>query len=121
MSQETPIIRRILAEHGARPDLRLWRNETAGAWVGRVVGRTREGHVVLQGARQIQAGLCVGSSDLIGIGPGGQFLALEVKSERDRVRPAQRTFLERVAILGGLAEVVRSPEDVARVLGRRAA
>lgn len=114
-SPENNLIRAILAEHGARPDLRLWRNETAGAWVGSYVGRTTLGHTVLAHARQIQAGLCVGSSDLIGIHEG-RFVALEVKAGKDRLRPEQVTFLRVISELGGLSAEVRSVDDVTRVL-----
>ena len=93
-SAESIVVARCLAQYGALPDKRLWRNETAGCWVGKMIGRpragtvihmqagvirTQAGDVILRGARQIQAGLCVGSSDLIGVAPGGLFLACEVK------------------------------------------
>lgn len=117
MSPESALILRILAEHGARPDLRLWRNETFGGWVGKLAGRTRGGDVVLRGARMVQSGLCVGSADLIGITHEGQFIALEVKTGTGRPTPAQLSFLAVVRDLGGIGEVVRSVEDVTRILG----
>lgn len=116
-SPETVLIRAILARHGARPDLRLWRNETAGAWVGKVAGRTKLGHLVLSGAKQILAGLCVGSADLIGIRAGGQLLAIECKTGSQDLEPAQRTFRDVVVALGGLHVLARSVEDVDAALG----
>ena len=115
-SPETIIVAEILAEFGALPDLRLWRNETAGAWVGKVVGRTKAGDLVLRGARMIQAGLCVGSPDLIGLQLGGRFLGIEVKTPRGRAAEAQKQWIKVVGDLGGLTGIVTSPEDVAKLL-----
>ena len=122
------LAKRILARHGARRDLRLWRNETAGAWTGKRVGTNSEGHALIKHARMIQAGLCNGSADLIGIreheidvGPHsiyiGQFVALEIKAPGDRISEEQLRFLEVVQALGGIGEVVESVEDVDRILG----
>ena len=109
---------KILARHGARSDLRLWRNETSGAWVGAVGGRTTKGGIILRpGARLIQAGLCIGSADLIGLRNDGVFLALEVKAPGDKLKKEQRVFLTVVKMLGGVAAVVTSVEDVDAILG----
>ena len=125
---EASIINHILMEHGARPDIRVWRNETGGVWVGKQAGKTREGHVVLKGARMIQAGLCKGSSDLIGlrahtITPDdvgatiGQFVAVEVKRPGARgPTREQETFIDVVNRLGGVAGVVRSAVDLEHLL-----
>lgn len=61
-------------------------------------------------------GLCPGSSDLVGIGPGGRFLALEVKTERGRVSPEQQRFIDLVNARGGIGAVVRSPEQARAVV-----
>jgi hypothetical protein len=47
-------------------------------------------------------GLVRGASDLIGIGPGGVFLACEVKSQHGRLTEEQRLFLELVEDRGGI-------------------
>jgi hypothetical protein len=57
-----------------------------------------------------------GSSDIIGILPGGRFLAVECKSDAGRLSDAQRNFLEAVKEHGGIAIVAHSPEDIARAL-----
>jgi hypothetical protein len=57
------------------------------------------------------AGLCKGSSDLIGVGPGGRFLAIEVKTKRGRATDEQMAFVETVRAMGGIAGICRSPED----------
>lgn len=46
----------------------------------------------------------------------GHFVALEVKRPGERATPIQRAQLERIEKAGGIAEVVRSVEDVKRVL-----
>jgi len=108
---ETNIQRRVqlaLSDAGCT----VWRNETANAWVGRYVGRTREGHVILADARQLAFGLCSGSADLIGVvPPHGRFLSAEVKTPRGRLTTEQRTFRDAVLAAGGIAGVVRSHED----------
>ena len=104
----------------------IWRNETAGAWVGRPVHR--EGQLVtLVNARMIQAGLCKGSSDLIGITPVtvtqdmvgqtlGVFTAQEIKTPTGRTTQEQDRFLAAVRAAGGIAGVVRSPADALGLL-----
>jgi len=109
---EANIQRRIqlaLSEAGCT----VWRNETARAWVGKYVGKTKEGHVILANARQLSFGLCTGSSDLIGIKPPhGQFIAPEVKRPKDgRTTKEQRTFIEAVNTAGGIAGVCRSVDE----------
>lgn len=120
-SAEAVLISKILKRHGARPDLRLWRNETAVAWVGKRRGHTEGGDVVLfQGAKRILAGLCVGSADLIGIKQvegRGIFVALEVKTGGTRTEDKQKKFLKIIELLGGITGVVRSVEDVDKLLG----
>lgn len=67
-----------------------------------------------------------GVSDLIGIIPYtirpedvgrtiGVFAALEVKKPKGALRKAQGPFLHMVNRMGGIAAVVRSPEDAAAV------
>ncbi len=60
-----------------------------------------------------------GVSDLIGIAPGGKFLAIEVKTEKGRLTEHQERFLEAVRRSGGIALVARSVEDVIEGLGLR--
>lgn len=114
---ERVLIAQIQARHGSRPELRLWRNNTSAAFVGRPAGRTADGHLVLAGGTPIQAGLCVGSSDLVGIGEGGQFLGLEVKYGRTPLEEHQERWLELITKLGGCTAVVRSVADVDKILG----
>lgn len=55
-------------------------------------------------------GLAPGASDLIGIGPGGRFTALEVKAPGKMPTPDQRRFLELVRSKGGFAGWCNSVE-----------
>ena len=108
----------ILKRHGARADLRLWRNETAGAWAGKSVKVDAQGYRMLApGSSFIYAGLCKGSADLIGVGLGGRFIAIEIKAKGDRVSDIQTRFLQTVRDLGGIAFIAESVADVDRELG----
>ena len=113
---ETVIQNKILARHGSRPNTRLWRNETAGAWVGKYMGRTTDNAVVIAQATHIQAGLAVGSPDIIGIHEG-RFVAIEVKLPGKNPTKQQKAFLDTVRQMGGIAGVARSTEDSDRLLG----
>lgn len=66
----------------------------------------------------IRFGLCVGSSDLIGITPEGRFLAIETKTAKGRIRPEQQRFIDAVRAKGGIAGIARSPEDALDLLRR---
>jgi hypothetical protein len=61
-------------------------------------------------------GICVGSSDLIGIAPCGRFLAVEVKTATGRVTKEQQTFIDAVCRAGGIAGIARSVDDALQLL-----
>lgn len=64
----------------------------------------------------IKFGLCVGSSDLIGLTPTGRFLAVEIKTPTGKPTPEQTRFLEAVRARGGIAGIARSPEEALDLL-----
>jgi len=110
-----------------RDGVRLWRNETSGAWVGRYEGRDKQGRVILSNARMIQAGLAKGSADLIGVQARsitaddvgktiGQFVSIEVKQPKGRVAKAQKVWMEVVRRMGGKAVIARRPDDARDLL-----
>ena len=66
----------------------------------------------------IKFGLCVGSSDLIGIAPGGRFLAVEIKTCKGRATPEQLRFIEAVRARGGIAGIARSPAEALALLAQ---
>jgi hypothetical protein len=49
----------------------------------------------------------VGSSDILGVLPGGRLLCVECKAKTGRLSPEQKDFLETVRGLGCVAVVVR--------------
>ena len=53
-----------------------------------------------------------GSSDIIGILPGGRFIAVECKSKSGKVSEKQKAFLAEIERLGGIAIIARSVDDV---------
>jgi hypothetical protein len=57
-----------------------------------------------------------GSSDILGILPGGRFLAVEVKALEGRLSSEQREFLADIKALGGMAVVARSYRDIEAAL-----
>jgi hypothetical protein len=100
----------------------LFRNNSGIGWVGEVI-RLKSGDVLIKNPRPLHAGLCTGSSDLIGwrpllIGPEhlgqvvAQFTGVEVKTPKGRESPAQATFRRVVNEAGGLALVARGPGDL---------
>lgn len=53
-----------------------------------------------------------GTSDIVGIGPGGKFYAVEVKLPHGHVTDEQMDFLAMVNRLGGYGVVARGMDDV---------
>jgi hypothetical protein len=58
----------------------------------------------------------VGSSDILGCLPGGEFLAVEVKAPEGRLSSEQREFLEKIRGLGGVVIVARSALELDEAL-----
>jgi len=126
---EHAIQQRILLACGSG-SVRLWRNNVGTGWAGQATKVTtgnlqalahalRPGDVVIRQGRPLHAGLCVGSSDLIGyrqVDGVAQFVALEVKSATGRPTTQQTQFLNHITSAGGCAGVVRSVDDAHTVL-----
>lgn len=104
---EKQIQTEILNNIGSRPDVRLFRNNVG---------------VMLDSSRPIRFGLCKGSSDLIGIQKIkitpemvgkeiGQFISIEVKSEKGKPTKEQKLWLEMIHRFGGKAFIARSVEE----------
>lgn len=101
---------------GSLPGVRLFRNN--------------QGIATFSGGQRVKYGLAnPGGSDLIGLTTvtvtpdmvGSKlavFTALEVKTPTGRIDPAQTTFLDFVNHFGGIAGVVRSPDDAVRLVTR---
>jgi len=114
---------------------RLFRNNVALGWVGRPEKITTKktvtvypGDVVVRVARPLHAGLCKGSSDLIGWRPIiitpemigrtiAQFTACETKYMDGVVSLEQSAFIKVVNDAGGCAFAPRSEDDIKPYLG----
>lgn len=57
-----------------------------------------------------------GVSDILGILPGGRFLAIEVKAKYGKPSPEQVLFLDKITKSGGVGFIAKSVEDVEKVL-----
>ena len=114
MNRETAIQNAILIAL-SQAGCTVWRNETAGAWVGRTIHRDQS-TITLAEPRMIKAGLCVGSADIVGVASGGRFLAIEVKTATGRTTKEQDNFLQAVRNAGGLAGVARSVDEALAIV-----
>ena len=102
--KEAEIQHAIRLTVGQMPDVVVWRNESG---------------VAEHMGRYVRYGLQKGSSDIIGIlAPAGRFLALEVKTERGRLRKEQGLFLALVRRNGGFGCVVRSVDEAVAAIER---
>lgn len=124
---ETDIMRRFWKLASGVGNIRLFRNNVGQAWVGVVKDRFANGTVILDNARAFHAGLCGGSSDLIGIMPititeehvGKRlavFTAVETKTSRGRLSDEQADFLRFVHTNGGVAIVATKDADINKLL-----
>lgn len=59
-----------------------------------------------------------GVADILGLAPGGRFLAIEVKSEKGRLTDEQRKFIRSVQDAGGISFVARSAKQAAMELAK---
>ena len=89
---------------------RLFRVNTAMAWVGEVI-RHGGGTLTLKNPRPLRAGLVVGGSDTVGWTRTGQFCAVECKVRPRRPTPEQLAFIAAVNQAGGRACVAYSVQE----------
>lgn len=106
----------------------LFRNNTGIGWVGSATKKLPNGLLIIENPRPFHAGLCTGSSDLIGWMPTvitkdmvGQkiaiFLAAEVKSGT-KPTAEQLRFIHNVREAGGIAGVTRSQADINQLISQ---
>ena len=100
--REKELMDRIQLTIGGRRGFRLWRNNVGAAKVFRGPGMP---------PGFISFGLCPGSSDLIGMMPGGRFLAIEVKRPGEAQTEDQLKFEAAVCECGGLYILATSVEE----------
>ena len=111
----------ISLELSKKQNVRVFRNNTGVGYVGEIIHKDAKS-ITLANWRPLHAGLCQGSSDLIGIETVqitaemvgmsiGKFVAIEVKTPFGRATKEQLAFISFVNKRGGKAEVVRSVEE----------
>lgn len=83
--------------------------------MGAIVWRNNTGALLNAKGRLVRYGLCVGSSDLIGIYQG-RFLAIECKTKYGKTTTNQTDFINTIKKAGGIAFVAKSPDDVKKEL-----
>jgi hypothetical protein len=124
-------IMKLIQLAASKLGVKIFRNNVGMGWIGestRFHAKTpvmcNPGDVLIRNARPLHAGLCEGSSDLIGwtqkevtpemVGrPVAIFTALEVKkSERARVTSAQLNFIAQVRSAGGIAGLTSNEQQV---------
>lgn len=84
---------------------------------GAIIWRNNTGKFQDKTGRWVQFGLCVGSSDLIGIYKG-RFLALEIKKPGGAVRPEQKQFIDMVNKAGGIGAIIYDADEIETLLRR---
>lgn len=124
--KEGNLLNRILLAVSRLHMTTLFRNNTGQGWVGRSKSLPG-GTVIIADARPLAAGLCKGSSDLIGwtrveITPEmvGQkiavFTAIEIKTPGSQPTTEQVNFIVTVQDAGGIAGVARSEADAINIV-----
>lgn len=106
-------------------NVRMFRNNVGLGWTGKSY-RSKLGGIIIENPRPLHAGLCTGSSDLIGwttikitfdmIGTEiAVFTAIEVKTEKGKIKKEQINFIDQVKKSGGYASVIRSVDDLKKM------
>lgn len=126
---EKKIINDILLS-ASKKGWRLFRNNTGVGWAGKIFKspmpcsvRLNPGDVVIRDAHILNAGLCKGSSDLIGwkvveITPEmvgkkvAIFTAIEVKYGTTRTTEEQSVFIDNVNRAGGYGKIVWGVDEI---------
>lgn len=116
----------ILAEANKYSNVKLWPNSVGLAYNGEIVKEYKIGidnFIVLKNPRRVKYGLAPGSADCIGFKIEEiagvkipRFLAIEIKSRKDRLREKQSNFRDMILRLGGIAGLARSLADLPRIL-----
>jgi|TARA_R100000501_G_C2569793_1_gene77091 hypothetical protein len=103
--KETDIVKAIL-DYLAYKHIIAWRNQS-GMLISSYKGKER---AIRLGKK--------GVADIIGVFPdgSGRIMCLEVKTQIGKPTPEQSEFLESVREAGGIAEIVRSIEDVIKLI-----
>ncbi len=98
-------IQRTILEYLRWRGIFCWKNNTAGIYV-----KARNTYIPSHAP---------GVSDILGVLPGGRFMAIEVKAPKGKVSPHQQQFIDSINQAGGVAFVAHSVEEVERHLNER--
>lgn len=123
---ESNLMRVIMLAVGKVPTIKLFRNNTGTGWTGKMTWLNNK-KLLIEDPRPIHAGLCDGSSDLIGwkivtvtedmVGKQvALFAAVEVKANVGRASKEQINFMFQVRNAGGISGVVRDPDEARKLL-----
>lgn len=105
---------------------RVFRNNVGTGWTGKI-SPTKDGGKYIKDARPLKAGLCIGSSDLIGwtektvtadmIGQKiAIFTALEIKTATGKATKEQLNFIRVVKESGGISGIARSEIEAVEIV-----
>lgn len=119
-TEERDIINRWLNKH--RKWAMLFRNQVGGAWGGKIINKTRSS-ITLSPYHWLDFGLMKGSGDYIGwrtitvtpdmVGkPIAVFTSVEAKTPQGHLTDDQKLWTHRVRAAGGIALVVRDPDQI---------
>lgn len=123
---EQDVMRKIMIVLSRFKNVRLFRNNTGTGWVGKIE-KQNEHTITLSNYRMLHAGLCTGSSDIIGwteleITPEmvgkkiAVFTAIEVKSKTGKPTKEQENFIQVVKNSGGYAGVARNENEATEII-----
>lgn len=131
---ETALVRLIMLAVSKAGAI-VFRNNSGVGWAGYPIVKAdsqtpimmNAGDVLVRNARPLHAGLCTGSSDIIGyksvtvtadmVGHRhALFTAIEAKSPTGRATVEQENFVRVINVAGGLAAVVRSVDEAIEVV-----
>jgi hypothetical protein len=104
------IKRQILSYLGMHRDLMVIHHDSVGIY------NEKRGRFLKRHQSNFGSVWYTGVSDILVWSPDFGFWAVEVKSKVGRLSPNQKLFLTQVKLLGGMASVARSLEDVQTVL-----
>ena len=124
---ENNTMRMVQLALGKLRHVKIFRNNTGLGWAGKSRRIPNSTDMIIANAQPLHAGLCEGSSDLIGwttlritedmVGQKvAVFTAIEVKSLTGRATVQQINFIRVVNESGGFGAIVRTDEDAVKFI-----
>ena len=112
---ENELLHTILKEFGARPNMRIWRNNTGSAYGVSLIQRAKQAGYIPDNLPITKYGI-KGMADIFGIiAPNGRHISIECKSDKGKQTPEQRIWQQMVESMGGVYILARSLKDVSEV------